>query len=716
MDLRSILTEAYAAVAAPSVGVMGLLVWVLPLLTAVIIDSAAAEVQFININTIQSVTDELVSKYGEDHRDRIAKGVDQVARFWRKDDGDADEFSRFCREYYMADSTVRQQTADRYEAMLAGIGKYLTEMNRDLNWHLDVVTGPLLPIDYLSAGFSPWAHLSDDMFATKIAFVALLNFPLFTLKEKLDYGSTWSRPQWAQVKLAAWFSSRVPADVSQNVHDATLASDAYISQYNIHMHHLLTPDGSRPFPKGKRLITHWNLRDELKALYSDPEGMDRQKMIFDVMIHIIRQDIPAAVIDNPAVDWTLSTNAVTVSPVVDGDVPSWWQTDKKPGEKVDNSPEPNARYKHWLAMFHAFRLEDPYYPHLPTMIQRRFEEDREMPEAEVERLLTSIAQSETVAKIGKLIEKRLGRPLLPFDIWYDGFKSRSTYAEDDLDRRLREKYPTVEAFQADMPRILRELGFDAETAAFLCSTIQVDPSRGVGHASSPGGIGDKAHLRTRVGPTGMDYKGYSIAIHELGHNVEQVFSLYKVDHILLSGVPNTGITEAFAFVFQDQDMDLMGLTSNDPQKKYLMVLDNIWGTFEIGCVSLVDMRVWRWLYDHPEATAEDLREAVITIAKNVWNEYCARIFGVRDVEILAIYSHLVDGALYLPDYPLGSIMQFQIERYLKQSDRPGKEIERMCSIGSVTPDLWMRTAVGAPISTEPLIRAAEEALQAIGKK
>ena len=33
---------------------------------------------------------------------------------------------------------------------------------------------------------------------------------------------------------------------------------------------------------------------------------------------------------------------------------------------------------------------------------------------------------------------------------------------------------------------------------------------------------DNAHLRTRVPESGMTYKGFNIAIHELGHNVEQV--------------------------------------------------------------------------------------------------------------------------------------------------------------------------------------------------
>ena len=53
----------------------------------------------------------------------------------------------------------------------------------------------------------------------------------------------------------------------------------------------------------------------------------------------------------------------------------------------------------------------------------------------------------------------------------------------------------------------------------------------------------------------MDYKGYNIAVHELGHNVEQTFSLNFVDHTLLAGVPNTAFTEAIAFVFQERDLD-----------------------------------------------------------------------------------------------------------------------------------------------------------------
>jgi hypothetical protein len=66
--------------------------------------------------------------------------------------------------------------------------------------------------------------------------------------------------------------------------------------------------------------------------------------------------------------------------------------------------------------------------------------------------------------------------------------------------------------------------------------------------------------------------------------------------------------------------------------------------------------------------------------------------------------------LYFPDYPLGQIISFQIEDYI-QGKVLGTEMERMCRIGSVTPDLWMQRAVGVPISTKPLLEATAMALK-----
>lgn len=66
--------------------------------------------------------------------------------------------------------------------------------------------------------------------------------------------------------------------------------------------------------------------------------------------------------------------------------------------------------------------------------------------------------------------------------------------------------------------------------------------------------GQRSRLRTRIPSQGMDYKGYNIAIHEFGHNVEQTISLYDVDYYMLNGVPNTAFTEALALVFRKETL------------------------------------------------------------------------------------------------------------------------------------------------------------------
>jgi oligoendopeptidase F len=222
---------------------------------------------------------------------------------------------------------------------------------------------------------------------------------------------------------------------------------------------------------------------------------------------------------------------------------------------------------------------------------------------------------------------------------------------------------------------------------------------------------DKAHLRTRVPRDGMDYKGYNVAMHELGHNVEQVFSLNGIDHWSLAGIPNTACTEAFAFVFQHRDLEILGLGAPDEEAWRKETLAVLWNTYEIAGVSLVDMAVWNWMYQHPEATPAELRAAVLAIARDVWNRFFAPVFGVRDSDILAIYSHMIVYGLYLPDYAIGHILAFQIARKLRQGSF-GAEVERIARQGGLTPDAWIRGAVGGPLSAEALLGEAREAIAA----
>ncbi len=654
----------------------------------------------------------LVAKHGAAHKARIEQGVTQVASLWRADDGD---LAAFCLEHFVADGAERERLFARFETALEQVDGHFLEIGRELRRPSDVDVGPMVTLDQLFAGFEASAHLLDDLFASKIAFVALLNFPLTTLDQRLAVGGKWQRTQWAQARLTGRFARRVPADVLRRATEVQAKADLYIAEYNLWMHHVLDERGQRVFPSGKRLISHWNLRDELKAQYAaGADGTNRQRVIVRLMERIVTQTIPRAVINNPRVDYNPFTNEVKAAPAatIEKDAPPAADV------AVDDVAEPATRYAHLLAQFEAARAQDPYSPSMPNAITRSFELYRELPEERVRQLLTDVLESPLVSQVAAEIERRVGRPLEPHDLWYDGFKARSAIPEATLDQRTRAKYPSADAFQRDLPRLLADLGFTAAKARFLADHILVDPSRGAGHAMQASRRGDFPRLRTRVEKGGMNYKGYNIAVHELGHNVEQVFSLYGVDHTLLQGVPNNAFTEALAFVFQARDLELLGEAPTDAAaSKREAVLADFWATWEIAGVALVDVAVWHWLYQHPSATAAQLRDATMAIAEDVWRRHYQPVLGNTPSPLLAIYSHMIAYPLYLSDYPLGHLIAFQIEEQLHASAAKGKrfgdEIERMATIGNVAPDVWMTKAAGGPVSAAPLLRATERALASL---
>ena len=649
---------------------------------------------------------ELTARYGPAVKDPLRRGMEQVLAHWKTEDGEAAAFEDLVRTYFAGDAATRDALFTRTEELLEQLYGHLQEVGREFRQQVDLDRGPILPFDEIFAGYAVGAHVSDDFFRNRLAFVVLLNFPLTTLEERLNAGASWSRREWAEVRLAQQFAKRVPASV--NLEMARLSSDAnrYVAEYNIYMHHLLSADGSRLFPAKLRLLSHWNLRDEIKADYGDDvQGLAKQRMIQQVMERIVTQTVPLVVINSPAVDWDPAAN--TVRPAAVTDV----EPAKRPAMPLSNAPEPDSRYAMLLSTFHASQLLDPYSPTGPTLIARRFDENREIPEQRVRAILESVLSSPVVPKVAALIQKRLGRPLEPFDIWYDGFRPRSRYTEAQLDEIVAKRYPTAEAYRWDIPNMLRKLGFRPALADEIAANIVVDPARGSGHAMGATMRSAHAHLRTRVGSGGMNYKGFNIAVHEMGHNVEQTLSLNHIDHYLLNGVPNTAFTEAIAFVFQARDLELLGLSAPDEQAEALKMLNDFWGTYEIAGVALVDMAVWHWMYDHPAATPAELKKATLRIAAETWNSFYAPVFGKKDVLLLAVYSHMIDSYMYLPDYPLGHLIAQQIEEQVKKGGSVGPEIERMVQAGSIAPDLWMKNATGHTVDAEAMLLGAEQALR-----
>ena len=618
------------------------------------------------------------------------RGIEQCAALWRPEDGSQADFEAFVQQWLATTPEARRTLYDKIARALEIFRTQENQLTIELGRPTVLAEGQPGEIDYLLSGYDASAHFSDDMFANKLAFITILNFPNFTLEEKNALGAGWNRLQWAYARMGDVFTERVPASVSQAVTDARSAAEAYVDTYNIKMGHLLTEDGRRLFPEEMSLLSHWNLRDELKSNYADvPNAREKQEMIYQVMERIVTQEIPAEVVNNPAYDWAPESNKV-------------W----KDGAEVSPKAEGDVRYGHILSQFHAFQELDRYCPAMPTAIARNFEGSIEMTDEEVEQLFVKFISSQQVQKVGTLIKERLGRELRPYDIWYDGFKSRSAIPETKLTEETMRRYPDAEAFHRDMPRMLRNLGFDAAEAQFLADRIVVEGARGSGHAWECLGRTEPARLRTRIGENGMDYKGYNIAVHEFGHNVEQVTDLYHIDYYTLAGVPNSAITETLAFTFQVRDLQLLGYGRQKLDDN--ATLDIFWGMYEIMGVSLVDMYTWRWLYAHPDATASSLRDAVISIARDVWNKYYEPVLGTHDSPLLAIYSHMLDYPMYLPNYPIGHIVHYQLEEHLAAcgSDAAfAAELQRIYRQGRLTPEHWMQGAVGSAISVEPILTA-----------
>src|SRR5205823_3980853 len=121
----------------------------------------------------------------------------------------------------------------------------------------------------------------------------------------------------------------------------------------------LEPDGRRLFPKGVRLLSHWNLRDQIKVDYAEPDkalALTRQRLIRDVMERIVTQTIPRSVIDDPRVEWNPATNSVTATPPEEVETEQMKKQGKRPAQPSRSAErEPDQRYAVLLADFRAAR-------------------------------------------------------------------------------------------------------------------------------------------------------------------------------------------------------------------------------------------------------------------------------------------------------------------------------------------------------------------------
>jgi hypothetical protein len=417
----------------------------------------------------------------------VEKGVLHAASLWRESDGSDDEFITFCSENFIGDQQEKQVVFNKISGYFESLSGHFTQLTIELRQNVDLQTGQLHRVDHLFSAYSAGAHMSNDFYNNKIAFLVALNFPFYSTEEKNELGRNWSDLEWAYARMGDVFSSRVPPELVQKSAAVSAEADAYIAEYNIYMGSLLGKNGQTLFPEKMILLSHWNLRDEIKANYANTQnGLEKQEIIYQVMQRIIDQSIPAAVINSGEANWQPFENTVTVN-----------------GEPKEVPAEQNHRYQQIINNFRALKDFDRYHPVLNTAIKRSFSGDMQIPQEEVEALFHEFLSAPQLKQTGELIRKRLGRDLQPWDIWYDGFKARSSIPEEKLNSITRSRYPDAEALERDLENILMKLGFDPDRSKFLASKIAVDPARGSGHAWGASMKREKARLRSRI-PAGWN--------------------------------------------------------------------------------------------------------------------------------------------------------------------------------------------------------------------
>ena len=290
-----------------------------------------------------------------------ARGIAQAAALWTAEDGTQQDFEQLVQNYYCQTDSERivlfESLSRIFENVYQSADMLSVELLRPTQ--LTNASEPQAP-DWIMSGYSPLAHFSDDLFANKLAFITIINFPHYTLEEKNTLGRHWTRQEWAFARMGDIFTTRVPAQVNTRLAQAFSNAENYIADYNIYMGNLRTEDGRQLWPEDKILLSHWNLRDELKALYGTEGGQEKQEMIYQVMQRIVSQTIPKQAINGESFVWY-------------------------PYTVCEQATEPYTRYERILEIAHALMEEDQYCPSMPTGIIRNFEGDVEISAAELDR-------------------------------------------------------------------------------------------------------------------------------------------------------------------------------------------------------------------------------------------------------------------------------------------------------------------------------------------
>lgn len=634
----------------------------------------------------QSVIRALVKKHGARTKEDVRRGVERCARVWDFKRESEARFEEFCLQQYVPPGKARNQLLERLDEFHHHVTGNMGATAKVARAGIDIADRPLTAAERVLGAFSASSHLSEDFRRFKIAPLFQLNFGTEDLKPPRN------RAGWAARRMGHVGKEVVPAELLARMTTVQSEADQFISAYNLHLDKIDFADRRARFPKNTVLVSHWGLRDYMTSLNGTKDALIKQRAILDLMERVVDGKIPAEVLNNPAARWDLSAEKVHLN-----------------GKSIPAKGHGPLRWEKFRDVWKINKEIDRYRTH-GNVIDQKFKVERELPEEKVVGILTSVLSSPVAERVGCYIRDKLGRDLEPFDIYFKDFLTDGS-SKPPLKFDVRKKYPTSSALNEAITDILVRLGWKKKRADWIRSRIRVDNGRSAGHAWPPHVDHDQQLLRVRVDKRGCDELNFETFMHELGHCVEGVLSSYEMDYKMLWGVPNTAFTEGFAFTFQDQTDRMLGRRVKKDSD--IVTIQRYWDPFEIAGPALTEIRLYHWLYKNRGATANQIMKAVRRIGDEIWDEFYARIFGPKSHGLMSVYSHMLWGDFYLAEYPMGHVIAYQVRKHL--ADKPlSTEMERICALGNIYPEEWMKAAVGSEISVQPMLEDAAKALDRLG--
>ena len=82
--------------------------------------------------TIDKLENELAAKYGEEQRPRLRRGLQQVASFWRPEDGEVSQFEEFARRNFAGEQTVLDTLCYRLQRMFEQLDGHMNKLALEL--------------------------------------------------------------------------------------------------------------------------------------------------------------------------------------------------------------------------------------------------------------------------------------------------------------------------------------------------------------------------------------------------------------------------------------------------------------------------------------------------------------------------------------------------------------------------------------------------------